>query len=115
EAEYSNLFGRPVESMATEITVWSVNAFTPTSKVKKLEAIKAKPDSKATGTRMLFDAGLGASVDADEYHREEMPAGSTVAGPAVITETETTVVVPTSRVISACADGTLDIHNRGEK
>ncbi|MGI9390911.1 MAG: hydantoinase/oxoprolinase family protein, partial [Boseongicola sp.] len=29
EAEYSNLFGRPVESMATEITVWSVNAFTP--------------------------------------------------------------------------------------
>ncbi|MGI9395609.1 MAG: hydantoinase/oxoprolinase family protein [Boseongicola sp.] len=115
EAEYTNLFGRPVESMATEITVWSVNAFTPASKIKKLDVINEKTVCTAYGARMLFDAGLGTNVDADEYAREDMTVGSTVPGPAVVTETETTVVVPTSRAISACADGTLDIHIGREK
>ena len=115
EAEYTNLFGRPVESMAVEITVWSVNAYTPTPKVQKLKAVKTKSDTCATATRKLFDAGLGVSVDAKEYRREDMSVGSTAAGPAVVTENETTVVVPTSRAIIACADGTLDVYARKDR
>jgi len=114
EAEYTKLFGRPVESMAVEITVWSVNAFTPVPKAEKLKAINAKCNAKATGTRVLFDAGLGVRVDADEFRREDLLVGSTATGPAVITENETTVVVPASRAIIACADGTLDIHTRND-
>ncbi len=115
EAEYTNLFGRPVESMPVEITVWSVNAYTPTPDVQKLKAVNTKCDAIASGARKLFDAGLGVSVDATEFRREDMSVGSTAAGPAVVTESETTVVVPASRAITACADGTLDVYQRWDR
>ena len=111
EAEYTNLFGRPVESMAVEIIVWSVNAYTPVPKVKKLKAVDTTCNANGTGARKLFDAGLGVSVDATEFRREDMSVGSTADGPAVVTENETTVVVPAGRSIIACADGTLDVYN----
>jgi len=39
EDDYTKLFGRPVEGMDVEITVWSVNATTPPQPVTKLEQI----------------------------------------------------------------------------
>ncbi len=112
EAEYTNLFSRPVEGMQIEITVWSVNAFTPPPKVKRLSKTKKMAQATSNEKRRLFDAGLGTSVEAAEFQREELPPGSHVTGPAVVTEVETTVVVPASRTVVACADSTLDVHRR---
>ncbi len=39
-----------------------------------------------------------------------LPAGAGIAGPAVVTEDETTVVVPASRECHALGDGTLDVR-----
>jgi N-methylhydantoinase A len=38
--------------------------------------------------------------------------GQTIAGPALITEDETTIVVPTSRTAIARPDGTIDITEK---
>ena len=61
-------------------------------------------------TRSLFDAGLGRRVEAAPIPRGALSAGSELAGPAVITEDETTIVLPSSRVAVALNDGCIDIR-----
>ena len=115
EADYAKLFGRVVEGMDVEITVWSVNAATPKSRVEPVVAVAPAAAVQATGRRALFDPGIGQITDAAVALRGDFAPGSQIAGPAVITEDETTVILPTSRFIVAQADGTLDMHIKEEK
>ncbi|MEL6784435.1 MAG: hydantoinase/oxoprolinase family protein [Pseudomonadota bacterium] len=109
EADYAQLFGRSVDGMKAEITVWSVNAYTPTDAPDKVANI-ATTDLRGAGqTRALFDPAQGKASDAALIQRKDLVAGCQVYGPAVVSEDETTVIVPTSRTVTALADGTLDV------
>jgi N-methylhydantoinase A len=110
EADYITLFGRSVAGMDVEVTVWSVNATTPTPPATRLD--KAPPRVAVTGTarRTLFDPAQGSQVQAAVIARADMPPGAIAQGPAVITEDETTVIVPASRAVLTHSDGTLDVH-----
>ncbi|MCP3972677.1 MAG: hydantoinase/oxoprolinase family protein [Rhodobacteraceae bacterium] len=115
EADYVTLFGRAVEGMEAEVTVWSVNAYTQPDKAAHIGAL---PKAVAIGgdtTRNLFDPAISAGTEAGVVPRDAMTAGATVQGPAVVTEDETTVVVPTSREVIAHSDGTLDIRQIAAK
>ena len=109
EKEYVKLFGRTVDGMVAEITVWSVNAFTHRDPPKRAEPIETSETVKPSKTRTLFDSSTARSVAASAVHRDHLAPGHTVAGPAVVTEDETTIVLPSSRVITALTDGCLDI------
>ena len=115
EAEYSKLFGRSVEGMEAEITVWSANAFTPVAKVKAITRAKPKKAAKSLGKRKLFDPGLGKMTQAAIALRENFATGSYIEGPAIVTEDETTVIVPTARRLIAQADGCLDMVLKEKK
>ena len=110
EADYARLFGRSVERMRAEITVWSVNAFTRVPPAEPVPAVEPVTDIETTATRTLFDPALGASREAAVLARAELVAGSRLDGPAVVTEAETSVVVPSNRRVSALPDGCLDIR-----
>jgi N-methylhydantoinase A len=119
EAEYSNLFGRPVDGMDVEITIWSVNAQTP--KAQNIKTLSAKemaqqmPDmpasiaAKAAAERLLFDAALGKNMQAKIYHRSALKAGQQLAGPAIIAEDETTIIIPASRSALCLEDGCIAV------
>ena len=109
EADYVRLFGRSVEGMEAEITVWSVNAFTQPPKAIRLAPARPGTAAGANGNRQLFEPALGKPVHADVVERSAVSTGQTIAGPALVTEDETTVVLPSSRQLIAQADGTLDI------
>jgi N-methylhydantoinase A len=109
ETDYAALFGRTVEGMEIEITVWAVNASTPTEKVKPVAALPKATLAEILSTRTLFDAGLAKAVSASVIHRTTLKAGQTVQGPAIITENETTIIVPSSRYAVAQPDGTIDV------
>ncbi|KPA19991.1 Acetophenone carboxylase gamma subunit [Shimia sp. SK013] len=109
EAEYKTLFGRVVEGMGIEITVWSVNAFTTQERADRVTESAPAATPQASGTRALFDPAKGAVLQADVVERGAFAAGAVKAGPMVITEAETTIVVPQSRSVTAHADGTLDV------
>ncbi len=113
ETDYAALFGRTVDGMEIEITVWAVNATTPTEKVAPVVALPKASAAKIFSTRILFDAGLSKTVEASVIHRSEMKAGQIVQGPAIITEDETTIIVPSSRSAVAQADGTIDLMRKG--
>ncbi len=108
-AEYTNLFGRPVDGMDIEITVWAVNATTPTERVELVEAKPARKEAHALASRALFDPAIGDETDAVVVERLSMQDGDFVDGPAAITEAETTIIVPTSRRAIKQPDGCIDL------
>ncbi|MCV6585655.1 MAG: hydantoinase/oxoprolinase family protein [Marinibacterium sp.] len=107
EEVYQGLFGRAVAGMEVEITVWSVLAATRQDPVDGLDAPARLHDVAAGTMRPVFDPALGRRVDAGVVARDALAPGARVAGPAVVTEDETTVVVPASRDLIALTDGTL--------
>ena len=113
EADYSALFGRTVDGMDVEITVWSVNATTPSEKVAQIALAQDAGPATSSGTRALFDPALASVTQAQVILRDHMTAGQTVQGPAVVTEDETTIVVPTSRQVTVQPDGTIDMTAKG--
>ncbi|MEM1275677.1 MAG: hydantoinase/oxoprolinase family protein [Pseudomonadota bacterium] len=112
EEEYAKLFGRSVDGMVAEITVWSVNATTPVAEVEPVAPIGDTSPVEPSGMRALFDAADGKTNDAAVYLRDGMQGGSAVVGPAVITEDETTIVLPTSRRAVQLTDGCITIERK---
>jgi len=67
--EYTKLFGRSVEGMDIEITVWSVNATTPPEAVARLDETDAGDAAQASGQRAVFDAAAAAYLEAQIVNR----------------------------------------------
>ena len=109
EAEYAKLFGRSVEGLDIEITVWAVNATTPPQPATAITAASASDAAPTDGTRTLFDPAMGTTTTASIVLRDAIADGQTVAGPAAITEDETTIILPTSRAAIRQPDGCIDI------
>lgn len=112
EADYATLFGRTVEGADVEITVWAVNATTPAPKVERVDEPAELCPLAPSGIRGLFDAALSRTVPAAVVARATMRAGQTLAGPAIITEDETTIIVPSSRSALVQSDGTIELMRK---
>ncbi len=109
EADYEALFGRTVAGMDIEMTVWAVNSTTDAGEPGMLGATPAAKSAERHAERALFDPALGTTSQAAVILRDQMHPGQTVNGPALITEDETTIVIPASRRAIARPDGTIDI------
>lgn len=112
EEDYTNLFGRPVAGMDVEITVWAVNATTPSESVDQLDEQSGKGAAKVYSKRQIFDPALGESVEASIILRDDMQVGQVVEGPAAITEDETTIIIPSSRSAVRQLDGSIDLTSK---
>ena len=115
ETDYAYLFGRTVDGMDVEITVWSVNATTPTEHVPQISLATDAGAATSVDRRALFDPALAVVTDAQVVLRDKMIEGQTVQGPAVVTEDETTIIVPSSRQVTAQPDGTIDMTTKGAR
>lgn len=108
--DYVKLFGRAVEGMDIEITVWSVNATTPPETVSRVAQDAGSSAAKVQSTRNLFDPALATFVKGSITLRDDMAVGATAQGPAIITEDETTIIVPSSRTATRQPDGCIDMR-----
>ncbi len=113
EAEYAALFGRTVAGMDVEITVWAVHARTRVDAAAKVADVQDAGKTQPVGERELFDQAKGEFVAAQVVRRADAAPGQGVAGPAVITEDETSIIVPSSMIARCQADGTIDLTARG--
>ena len=109
EQDYSALFGRTVEGMDIEITVWSVNATTPQEPVTQVEQVTEQNAATSVGSRELFDQALSKTSTAQIIERSAMQAGEGVTGPALIVEDETTIVLPSNCAAVRQSDGCINI------
>ena len=108
--DYIKLFGRAVEGMDIEITVWSVNASTPHEEVNSLSENKQTKKTPSHSKRKLFDHDKEDFKIVDVVLRNSMSAGSSVDGPAIITEDETTIIVPANREAICQSDGSVEMR-----
>ena len=107
EREYEQLFARTVAGMEIEITVWSVNAYTEPPEVRPVQQQGHQRTLETTNTRPLFDPALSTFVNATVAQRDAVKDTTQIIGPAMLTEDETTIIVPSSRDAAACGDGTI--------
>jgi N-methylhydantoinase A len=110
EADYQALFGRVVTGMDVEITVWAVNATTLVPPVERIELAATGNEIASVESRPVFDAALGKPVPSGITHRGALNTGDIVQGPAVITEDETTIILPSSCRAIRQSDGCIDIQ-----
>ena len=115
EEDYATLFGRTVEGMDIEVTVWAVNATTPAQPVTQVSPLSSGPAAAIDCQRSIFDAALNKPVDASIVLRNDIQDGQTVQGPAAITEDETTIILPSSRRAIRQPDGCIDIKSVAEE
>ncbi|MBK0329553.1 hydantoinase/oxoprolinase family protein [Rhodobacteraceae bacterium F11138] len=113
EEDYAKLFGRTVEGMDVEITVWSVNATTPPEQVARVAIAQDTTAVEGNATRQLFDPASGAFLAASVVERSGLETGHRVLGPAAMTEDETTIIIPASRDAIRQPDGCIDILTKG--
>ncbi|PIB26169.1 methylhydantoinase [Amylibacter kogurei] len=109
EAEYIKLFARSVAGMDVEITVWAVNATTPPEPVEPVTLTSNMGEAKIATVRDVFDPAQSKFLTSHIVDRETMMDGQSIAGPAVIVETETSIIVPSSRMATRQSDGCIDI------
>ncbi len=112
ESDYRALFGRVVDGMDIEITVWAVNAATPSMTIERADELSNAGAAPVNSIRNMFDPALGQANESAVVLRNEMQLGQTVDGPAAITEDETTVIVPASREAIKQSDGCIDVRVR---
>ena len=110
--DYSKLFGRPVEGMDIEITVWSVNATTPPQPVAGIENVGALKAAVASGECAVFDPLEGAFLQGKTYDRDTLVTGSQITTSGKITEDETTIIIPKSRQAVVQPDGCIDLTRK---
>jgi N-methylhydantoinase A len=113
EEDYVKLFGRKVAGLDIEITVWSVNATTPPEQVAQIAMAQPAGDAPVAGRRQMFDPAKSAYQDAAVVLRDQMAEGAEIAGPAAVTEDETTIIIPSSRKAIRQPDGCIDVSVKG--
>ena len=89
--------------------MWSVNATTPPQVPDPVNVRKLETGAQASGSRELFDPALAATASASIVNRSSLQPGHGIEGPAAITEDETTIIVPSSRIAIAQEDGCIDL------
>jgi N-methylhydantoinase A len=98
--------------MDVEITVWSANATTLPAPVEAVAEQAETGAAESIGTRQIFDPALGRAVASSIVLRDGLDVGRSIPGPAAITEDETTIVLPSSRLAISQPDGCIDILQR---
>ena len=102
---YSELYGRPGPDVPVEVLSWRVVSRGP----KPSGTLKAPPDkageSAARPSRRAFFAdGL---VEVEVWNRYGLAPGTTVTGPAIIEEEESTLVMPPGTTCTVADDSSL--------
>jgi len=105
---YRTQYGQGIPGVPLEILTWSLTASAPANEDIRAQAERASPDPQcSTRERMVWMPGTDHPVECPVIAREAVSAANPVAGPAVITEDQTTLVVPAGWTLDANPYGDL--------
>ncbi|HCK76908.1 MAG TPA: methylhydantoinase, partial [Gammaproteobacteria bacterium] len=99
---YRNQYGQGIPGVPLEILTWSLTASAPVSEDirAQVEHPSAKPQ-QSIGQRMVWMPGNDHPTECSVVTRQAISTAHPVAGPAVITEDQTTLVAPAGWTLSA--------------
>ncbi|HKU96655.1 MAG TPA: hydantoinase/oxoprolinase family protein [Vineibacter sp.] len=94
EEAYAATFGRTIPGLAVEIMNWTLRLAAEQAAPARCPPQPADKPSAPRGKRTMYDPADQDMHEVSVYHRADLAAGSTLPGPAVIAEDETTTIVP---------------------
>jgi N-methylhydantoinase A len=111
EKRYESIYGRTVPNSKIEVITWRITAET----AKQAKNFVLGLDSQGASTqpvsiRDIYIPARKSYAKAPVYKRYALPPGAKVAGPAVLEERESTIVIPVAAEISILSDLTVDIQ-----
>jgi N-methylhydantoinase A len=101
EHEYTQLYGRTISGVDVEVLSWTLTLSAPLDHPENSTGDTAqKPAADASTRQVMFDPTTAQRIDVPVLHRAQMRPGDSIAGPALITEEQTTTVVSSSFNVS---------------
>jgi len=107
EQAYEQVYGLRVSGSQVEIVTWSVTVSTPPPPVESAQCADAEKARTPEARREVWEPGAGQRRTFGQHWRFDIVPGEGVAGPALVVEDETTVVVPAGWQARADSHGHL--------
>lgn len=116
ERRYAALFGRIIPGAPIEVVSWQARLSRETWHPVAAGQADWAPAPEPRGRRGVFDGGTGAFVDYTIYERSDFRPGSSVPGPALVLEDETTTLATGGFTVSMDARSHLILErSAGER
>ena len=109
DSEYSRFYDRPVPGSDVEILSFAVTVRTVEAHVEPAAAVANSPAPSPIRVQMVRDTATGEVSEWQVYDREDMRPGATVAGPAIISEAETSTLIGPGWICRMDGLGYLDL------
>jgi N-methylhydantoinase A len=113
EEVYATTFGRIIPGVGVEIMNWTLRLAAAQAAAPPCPPQPPDRPAKPRAIRPVFSSAELAMQDVPVYHRGELGPGSTMAGPAVIAEDETTTIVPAGFVARVNPLGSIVLEKEG--
>jgi N-methylhydantoinase A len=111
DATYGRVYGRVIPGLEVEAVTWTLALTQPFTLPERTAATPEMAPPASTGSVRVIDPASGDSVDTAVYSRAALPAGTRLAGPAIITESGTSTIVPPGFSARVGAAGELLIED----
>jgi len=107
EAEYKRVYGLTIDDVPAEVVTWRLSAWAPVRGVAPDLAAPAGGEVVPIAHRTVRFGRDREPGEVAIYERAGLPAGTLLAGPVIIAEAETTVVIRPGWTVEVNADGSL--------
>jgi N-methylhydantoinase A len=114
EKLYGSIYGVTMPDQDVEFVTWSVTVSAPADSPLAAKSVPPQPAPPPRARRSVYEPALGRMADFAVYRREDLAAGSELAGPALVEEGQTTTVVPASFTLRVDDAGYLVMESRDE-
>lgn len=104
---YQQLYTRHIGDLEIEVLSWLLEVRTPGPEVAPLHPHVADEPVHSPTTTLVTDTATGRAVAHAVFERDSLSEGAWLVGPALITEDQTTTVVPPGGVATVMAGGHL--------
>jgi N-methylhydantoinase A len=107
DKQYAALFRRTLPNAEIEVLTWALTISTPTQSLVTGKSDYTRTRAVAVGERQVFDAETDSYIHAQIYNRSNLQPGSTLTGPAIVVESQTSTFVPDGFSLNVSAGGHL--------
>ena len=107
DKQYAALFKRTLPNAEIEVLTWALTVSTTTQSSVRGESDYLPTRAIAVGERQLFNAETDSHTMAQTYNRSALQPGSSLTGPAIVVESQTSTFVPDGFSLHVSAGGHL--------
>ena len=115
DKQYAALFRRTLPNAEIEVLTWALTVSTTTQSSVRGKSDYLPTRAIAVGERQLFNAETDSHTVAQTYNRSALQPGSSLTGPAIVVESQTSTFVPYGFSLNVSAGGHLVVKRDRER